>query len=289
MFSFIKQIIAPVKLGNLIQRNFSVAKQEQLFQKFNQKEILNAHLVNSVLERNIQKRTERSQRGLFHGKQPKTGLQTCFSEKKSIRWWKVNVHEKYLWSDILQKKIRIQMSSKTLRTIDKYGGFDNYVLLTKPKNMDSLYGEYLRKLMMFKLKDPSFNIPYIQKSSPVKHSVERRRKVFLKRPVIWHPKEIRNTDMTQLRMKLPHNMSRKELEDFKVMEDLNEHPERITMDHPIVKREYEKQMQELKALEPERQKIMERLQRYRSKKTLEKIKEVCKQGQDEWENAQNIK
>lgn len=81
--------------------------------------------------------------------------------------------------------------------------------------------------------------------------------------------------MTQLRMKLPHNMSRKELEEFKVMEDLNEHPERITMDHPLVKREHDKQMEELKALEPERQKIMERLQRYRSKKTLDRIKEVC--------------
>lgn len=138
-----------------------MAKQETLFKDFNKKDILNPHLVNSVLERHIVKRSERSQKGLLHGKQPKTGLQTCFSEKKSIRWWKVNVHEKYLYSEILKKKIRIQMSSKTLKTIDKYGGFDNYVLLTKPKNMDSLFGEYLRKLMMFKLNDASFRIPYI--------------------------------------------------------------------------------------------------------------------------------
>lgn len=43
------------------------------------------------------------------------------------------------------------MSNKALRCMERMGGFDNYVLLTKPKNMDSLYGEYLRRLMMFKL------------------------------------------------------------------------------------------------------------------------------------------
>lgn len=71
------------------------------------------------------------------------------------------------------------MSTKAMRCIDKYGGFDNYVLLTKPKNLDSVYGEYLRRLMMFRLQDPKFKVNYIQKSKPVTHKVERRRQVFL--------------------------------------------------------------------------------------------------------------
>jgi hypothetical protein len=58
----------------------------------------------------------------------------------------------------------------------KYGGFDNYILLTKPQKMDSLYGEYLRKLMLTKLNNPEFEIPYIVKSKPIE--IDARRKYY---------------------------------------------------------------------------------------------------------------
>lgn len=88
---------------------------------------------------------------------------------------------------------------------------------------------------------------------------------------------------------MPHTMSRRELAEYKELEDLSEHPEKISLDHPLVKREYDRQMQELAALEPEKKKIMERLQRYKSKKTLEKIKEAVNQGLEEWDNVANLK
>ena len=40
--------------------------------------------------------------------------------------------------------------------MNKVGGFDNYILLTSPRTMDSLYGEYLRKLMLNKLNDATY-------------------------------------------------------------------------------------------------------------------------------------
>ena len=45
--------------------------------------------------------------------------------------------------------------------VRKYGGFDNYILLSKPKDMDSRFGEYLRRLMLIKLNNKDFEIPYI--------------------------------------------------------------------------------------------------------------------------------
>ena len=57
---------------------------------------------------------------------------------------------------------------KALRTIRKYGGLDNYILLTKSKNMDSTYGEYLRKIMVSKLNNPNWKIGYIPKSRTYK-------------------------------------------------------------------------------------------------------------------------
>jgi large subunit ribosomal protein L28 len=47
-----------------------------------------------------------------------------------------------------------------MRTIRKYGGFDNYILLAPEKRMQSIYGEYLRELMLRRLADPSFQVKY---------------------------------------------------------------------------------------------------------------------------------
>lgn len=41
------------------------------------------------------------------------------------------------------------------------GSFDTYILCTKPKDLDSKYGEYLRELMLRKINDPHFHLPYI--------------------------------------------------------------------------------------------------------------------------------
>jgi large subunit ribosomal protein L28 len=45
---------------------------------------------------------------------------------------------------------------KALRCIRKVNGLDNYILMTKPKQLDSVYGEYLRRIMLKKLNDPGF-------------------------------------------------------------------------------------------------------------------------------------
>lgn len=45
----------------------------------------------------------------------------------------------------------------------KLGGFDNYILLSKPKDLDSVYGEYLRRLMIEKLNNPALEIPHLVK------------------------------------------------------------------------------------------------------------------------------
>ena len=60
----------------------------------------------------------------------------------------------------------------------KYGGFDNYILLTKPKNLDSIYGEYLRTLMMKKIENPDFDTGYIARSLPVTYRVDKRERYF---------------------------------------------------------------------------------------------------------------
>jgi ribosomal protein L28 len=94
------------------------------------------------------------------------------------RTWKPNTHDKSFYSEILKRKIDIEVTTKALRCIRKYGGFDNYLLLTKPENLDSLYGEYLRKLLMTKLNNPDFEVPYIVKSRPIVFKAHRKHYKF---------------------------------------------------------------------------------------------------------------
>jgi large subunit ribosomal protein L28 len=44
------------------------------------------------------------------------------------------------YSDILGRNIFITVSSKAFKTINKMGSFDNYILCTKPYDLDSKYG-----------------------------------------------------------------------------------------------------------------------------------------------------
>ncbi len=66
-----------------------------------------------------------------------------------------------MWSDILRVKLYVRMSNKAYRCIKKVGSFDRYILLTHPKKLDSKIGEYYRTLMMRKINDPEYRVPYV--------------------------------------------------------------------------------------------------------------------------------
>ena len=49
------------------------------------------------------------------------------------RNWKPNIKKQEFFSDILNKKLTLEVSMKAKRSIRKIGGFDNYILLTRSK------------------------------------------------------------------------------------------------------------------------------------------------------------
>ena len=77
------------------------------------------------------------------------------------------------------------------------GSFDNYILCTKPKFLDSKYGEYLREMMLRKINDDNFRVPYILgmgKKEKIKH---HKRYIYSKeQKKILIPKEFKNTFKT---------------------------------------------------------------------------------------------
>lgn len=48
--------------------------------------------------------------------------------KKERRTWRPNVQEQSLWSEALQRSVKLRVTARVLRTIDKLGGIDEYLL-----------------------------------------------------------------------------------------------------------------------------------------------------------------
>ncbi|KAM5545411.1 hypothetical protein V8D89_000322 [Ganoderma adspersum] len=75
---------------------------------------------------------KRAQLGLFHGKTKQFGNSVPNSKQKTRRSWLPNVHNHRLLSETLGQRLRIKVSTRALKTINKYGGLDQYLLKTKP-------------------------------------------------------------------------------------------------------------------------------------------------------------
>jgi large subunit ribosomal protein L28 len=60
------------------------------------------------------------------------------NEIKTRRYWRPNVHSKRLWSEALQAYIRLRITTRVLRTVDKVGGLDEYLLGEKAGRIKEL-------------------------------------------------------------------------------------------------------------------------------------------------------
>lgn len=63
------------------------------------------------------------------------------------RCWNPNVQKKKVYSDVLGRKLSVRMTTYVMRCIDKAGGFDNYILHTKPKDLASKLAMKIRDEM----------------------------------------------------------------------------------------------------------------------------------------------
>ncbi|XP_047341688.1 54S ribosomal protein L24, mitochondrial [Impatiens glandulifera] len=83
----------------------------------------------------------RAHRGIFAGRHIQFG--NNISEdggNKTRRHWKPNVQEKRLFSYILDRHIRVKVTTHAIRCIDKAGGIDEYLLKTPYHKMDTEMG-----------------------------------------------------------------------------------------------------------------------------------------------------
>jgi len=94
-------------------------------------------------------RSNRSRRGLYGGKDIRTGNNVSFSNRRTRRKFKPNVFKKRVYSETLDEMIQFHLTTSTLRSIDKAGGLDNY--LQKTKHLGEKEGpETLKRIMKAK-------------------------------------------------------------------------------------------------------------------------------------------
>ncbi|KDQ09559.1 hypothetical protein BOTBODRAFT_178942 [Botryobasidium botryosum FD-172 SS1] len=84
-----------------------------------------------VLAANASRALTRQPTGLFGGKTIRYGNNVPHSMHKTRRTWLPNIQTKRLYSETLGEHVRLEVTARTLRTIDKYGGLDAYLLGVK--------------------------------------------------------------------------------------------------------------------------------------------------------------
>lgn len=103
-------------------------------------------------QQQVRWRSNRSRRGLYDGKDIGTGNNVSFSMRATKRKFKPNVFIKRVYSEVLDDMIKFHLTTSALRTIDKVGGLDNYLLDPK-RNITEGEGFVVKKKILKKLKN----------------------------------------------------------------------------------------------------------------------------------------
>ena len=73
-------------------------------------------------------------------------------QKHNRRSWYPNIQTKKLYSDSLQQFIKMKVSTKALRSIDKAGGLDSYLMKAKDDQL-GFFGRTLRRSVLESIRD----------------------------------------------------------------------------------------------------------------------------------------
>lgn len=76
---------------------------------------------NSIFGTDTPNHSNKSQKGLYHGKTHHRIYQICFSDKRHPRMQKPNVSKKVLYSDFLKRSIKLPVTAYALKNIIKTG------------------------------------------------------------------------------------------------------------------------------------------------------------------------
>ena len=101
----------------------------------------------------VRYRSNRSRRGLYDGKDVRTGNNVSFSMRHTKRKFRPNVFIKRVYSEILDAMVPFHLTTSTLRSIDKAGGLDNYLM---KNDITEGEGHKIKKSIIKRLKNQAY-------------------------------------------------------------------------------------------------------------------------------------
>ena len=108
----------------------------------------------------------RALRGIFCGKHIRFGNNVSHSYQHTRRSWKPNVHQKRLESAVLDHNVRLHLTTSAMRTIEKVGGLDAFLVSSKYVE-ESIVAKALRKRVLEKLEaSPAIPRPVVNVRLP---------------------------------------------------------------------------------------------------------------------------
>lgn len=212
LVSKITPLLTKSCLAPPLARQFAMPyKTERILKDLTFEDLVNRRYIRQILRSKITGQTMKSQRGLYHGRKTRTGHSITYSDKRIKRRFNPHVTKMTFHSEILNKNVKLNVTHKAFRCIKKYGSFDNYILLTKPENMQSLFGEYLRKIMLQKLNNPNIDFHNCQLFGLTPDVFRGSKKFTYNKDRVWFPREIRHTDQTMRFWRGLNQMTKEEL------------------------------------------------------------------------------
>lgn len=197
-------------------------------------------------------KSNRHHRGLYHGKTHGRRYQRCFSMKKSIITMKPNVKSRNLESEILGQSFKLDITVKARKCIMKAGSLDNYLLQTKPQDIDSKFGMYLKELIKKKQANPEFAIPYIKGTARLPRTRKTSIWEYKQVPAIFMPSHVKaSEDHSKYFLKTPSEMSRFEIGQLEqLLRDIDEPDEFIPDEEMLASEEFQDLRAQMLAIQP---------------------------------------
>ena len=84
------------------------------------------------------------------GKGVLTGNNVSHANNKTRRRYLPNLHSRRLYSETLGTMIRVRIATSTLRTIEKHGGIDGYLLQASQADLPSELGRLRQRIAELK-------------------------------------------------------------------------------------------------------------------------------------------
>ncbi len=81
------------------------------------------------------------------GKQSMTGNNVSHANNKTKRKFFPNLQSVSLYSEQLESKLSFKVAASTLRTVEKSGGIDKFLLDTNSKNLSTLAKKYKKNIL----------------------------------------------------------------------------------------------------------------------------------------------